>query len=153
MTKFISYDDTASVRLKCEYAKERNLGGVMIWTLGQDVIGDDQPLAETVGGSMDIVSGTDESPQRSPISFLLLNNYPNPFNASTVIPFYLAKEEEIHLEVLDILGRRITTLVNEKKTKGWHKTYFSSAGIPSGLYFYKIQSSSFSKIYKMAILK
>ncbi|MCD6441539.1 MAG: T9SS type A sorting domain-containing protein, partial [Candidatus Marinimicrobia bacterium] len=128
-------------------------GGVMIWALGQDVIGDDQPLAETVGRSMNLVSGIYSSQQGIPESFLLLKNYPNPFNASTVIPFYLAKEEEIHLEVFDILGRQITTLVNEKKTKGWHKVYFSSAGIPSGLYFYKIQSSSFSKIYKMAILK
>jgi len=153
MTKFISYDDTASVRLKCEYAKERNLGGVMIWALGQDVIGNDQPLLEAVGGSMDIVSGTDESPQRAPTSFLLLKNYPNPFNASTVIPFYLAKGEEIHLEVFDILGRRITTLINKKKTQGWHKAYFSSAGIPSGLYFYRLQCASFSKMIKMTILK
>jgi len=48
-TKFITFDDTTSVRLKCEYAKEQNLAGVMIWALGQDVIGNTQPLLETVG--------------------------------------------------------------------------------------------------------
>lgn len=125
----------------------------MIWALGHDVIGNNQPLLETVGRTMDIVTDTCPSSMEIPKSFVLLNNYPNPFNASTVIPFYVPNEERIKLEIFNVVGERISILVNDVKSVGWHHAHFYSEGMPSGVYFYRLSASAFSKTGKMILIK
>lgn len=158
MTKFISYDDTASVRLKCEYAKERNLGGVMIWALGQDVIGDDQPLAETVGRSMDLVSGIYLSQQGIPESFLLLNNYPNPFNASTTIRYEVNLKSFIEVKVYNLKGKEIKTLVYKIQDASEHEVKWDGIDkygkdVSSGIYFYVLRAGKDLKFKKMVLTR
>ncbi len=152
-TKLISYDDSISVRLKCEYAKEKNLAGVMIWALGQDVIGYAQPLLATVGRTMEITTDTIPSHVEIPKSFVLLDNYPNPFNTSTIIPYYVVKESIITIEIFNINGQRISILVNENKPIGWYYAHFSAYDLPSGVYFYRLFASNFSKTGKMLLAK
>lgn len=74
-----------------------------------------------------------------PRSFSLDQNYPNPFNPVTTIGFGLASAANVNLTVYDILGRRVTVLVNENLGAGHHQVTFDGARLASGVYFYRIQ--------------
>jgi len=150
-TKFISYDDTQSVRLKCEYALKSDLSGVMIWALGQDVIGGGQPLMEAVGRAMQ--TGSAEENGEKPLASALLNAYPNPFNTGTTIAFTLGRPGRARLEVFNLSGERIRIILNEDRAAGPQTVPFDGAGLPSGTYFYRLTTPSFSKTGKMALLK
>jgi chitinase len=152
-TKLISFDDSVSVRLKCEYAREKNLAGVMIWALGHDMIGYNQPLLTTVGKAMGLSTQAPTIPIEIPSTFVLLNNYPNPFNENTNIPYYVAREEMIKLEVFDIAGKHISILVNEQKPVGWYTARFVAGDLPSGEYYYRLSATNFSEAGKMLLTK
>jgi len=152
-TKLISFDDSASVRLKCEYAKEKNLAGVMIWALGHDVIGYNQPLLTTVGKAMGLSTQAATSPNEIPATFILLSNFPNPFNESTIIPYYVAREAMVKLEVFNTSGKQISILVNEQQPVGWYTARFAAGDLPSGEYFYRLSASNFSETGKMVLVK
>jgi hypothetical protein len=84
----------------------------------------------------------------------LSQNYPNPFNPITRIAFTLPHESKVTLKVYDIAGRVITTLVNnEIKAAGIHFAIFEATELPSGIYFYKLETESYSNIKKMILLK
>ena len=152
-TKLITFDDSVSVRLKCEYAREKNLAGVMIWALGHDAIGYNQPLLTTIGKVIGLSTQASASPIVMPSTFVLLNNYPNPFNESNMIPYYVAREAIIKLEVFDIEGKQISILVNEQKPVGWHTARFAAGDLPSGEYFYRLSAINFSETGKMLLVK
>ena len=88
-----------------------------------------------------------------PFEFSLEQNYPNPFNPSTTIQFSIPSEGVIKLTVLNIIGEEIETLVNEYKTEGTHQVIFNAENIPSGIYFYKLDSGSFTQTRKMILIK
>ena len=93
----------------------------------------------------------------SPLNFSLSQNFPNPFNPTTIIKFDLPFDGLVQLEVYDILGRRVATLINENKAAGKYEVNFSATGVASslasGVYIYKIQSGSFVNSKKMILLK
>jgi len=88
-----------------------------------------------------------------PTTYCLYQNYPNPFNPITTIKFDLPKDGLITLEIYDILGRRITTLVNEPRTAGSYEQVFDASSLASGVYVYKIQSGDYVNSKKMILLK
>jgi hypothetical protein len=88
-----------------------------------------------------------------PTDYALYQNYPNPFNPITTIKFDLPKDGLITLEVYDILGRRITTLVNEHRSAGSYEQVFDASSIASGVYVYKLQAGDFIRSKKMILLK
>lgn len=93
-----------------------------------------------------------------PESFSLMQNYPNPFNPSTTINFTITNSGEqvgsfTTLKIYDVLGKEITTLVNEYKPAGNYKAQFNATNITSGVYFYKLTSGNFSETKKMILLK
>jgi len=94
-----------------------------------------------------------------PTEFSLEQNYPNPFNPSTAVSYQLAVDSRVTLKVYDILGKEITTLVNEVKEAGNHQVNFSAENLTSGVYFYSINASAingeknFSSVKKMLLLK
>jgi len=88
-----------------------------------------------------------------PANYLLSQNYPNPFNPSTSISYSLPKSGYVTLKVFNILGNEVTTLVNEAKAAGQYNVEFNASNLPSGIYFYKIQSGSFTETKKMILLK
>lgn len=88
-----------------------------------------------------------------PHEYQLAQNYPNPFNPSTIINFSIPKSGLVKLVVYDILGREVTTLVNEAKVAGNYSVTFDASSIPSGVYFYKLTSGSFVSTKKMALVK
>ncbi len=88
-----------------------------------------------------------------PLSFKLEQNYPNPFNPQTVMRFQVPREAFVTLRVLDILGRQISTLVNEELSPGLHERVFHAEGMPSGVYFYRLEAAGFVQVRKMLLQK
>jgi len=85
--------------------------------------------------------------------FNLEQNYPNPFNPSTSIQYALSSRQFVSLEVYDVLGNEIATLVNEEKPAGSYEVEFNSTSLPSGIYFYRLQAGSFIESKKMILIK
>jgi len=85
--------------------------------------------------------------------FLLEQNYPNPFNPRTSIQYAINSRQFVSLKVYDVLGSEIATLVNEEKPAGEYEVEFDGTELPSGVYFYKLQSGMFSETKKMIFLK
>jgi subtilisin family serine protease len=90
-----------------------------------------------------------------PTEFSLQQNYPNPFNPSTTIEYVIPNgvRNLVTLKVYDLLGNEVTTLVNEEKSAGTYQVVFDASALTSGIYFYKLQASSFSQSRKMILLK
>ncbi|UCE65249.1 MAG: right-handed parallel beta-helix repeat-containing protein [Candidatus Zixiibacteriota bacterium] len=88
-----------------------------------------------------------------PKYFELKQNYPNPFNNSTQISYALPQAAHVIIEVYDILGRRVSVLVDEDQQAGYHQITWRAAGKSSGVYFYKLQTGEFTRTRKMILLK
>jgi hypothetical protein len=88
-----------------------------------------------------------------PTQFKLEQNYPNPFNPSMVIKFGLPERSIVILNVYDILGNEITTFVNLEKFVGSYELTWNATNLPSGVYFYRLQASSFVETKKMILKK
>jgi hypothetical protein len=101
-------------------------------------------------------SGTSRAEQLSPTApktFLLEQNYPNPFNPSTTIRYQLPVASEVKLEVYDVLGKKIATLVNERQSAGSYQVVWNASGLSSGTYFYRLQAGTFVETKKMIMVK
>jgi uncharacterized lipoprotein YddW (UPF0748 family) len=98
----------------------------------------------------EITSVSDEIAS-APKEFRLLQNYPNPFNPSTTIVFDLDRGGKVSLEVFDILGRKIKTLLSEEMSPGRHNIHFDASDLSSGQYIYRIISGD-RQISKMMVL-
>jgi hypothetical protein len=88
-----------------------------------------------------------------PEGFSLSQNYPNPFNPSTKIKFALPNSSIVKLAVYDMLGREVSSLVNEQLQPGTYEYEFEASGLNSGVYFYKIESNNFTETKKMLLIK
>jgi minor extracellular serine protease Vpr len=96
--------------------------------------------------------------QLQPEIFRLGQNYPNPFNPSTQISYNIPKSGLVKLQIFDILGRSVATLVNSEQEAGdhyvvWNGISSNGALASSGVYFYRLESGSFSKTERMLLLK
>ena len=96
---------------------------------------------------------TEDQEQIIPKEYSLYQNYPNPFNPNTTIKYDLPKDGLVSLEIFDILGRRITTLVNENRNAGSYEQTFNASSLASGVYVYKLQAGDFISSKKMILLK
>lgn len=94
-----------------------------------------------------------EGNQNLPESHVLLYNYPNPFNPSTTIEFYLPFSSYIELKVFNVLGKEITTLQKEYLFAGFHKVDFNAKGLTSGVYFVTLNTKGNLKVKKILLLK
>ncbi|MEX2605604.1 MAG: pectinesterase family protein, partial [Gracilimonas sp.] len=88
-----------------------------------------------------------------PNEYEMRQNYPNPFNPSTKIGYSLPKTGHINISVYDLLGRKVTTLVNERKQPGEYEINFDASNLASGIYFYRIEANNFSQVNKMTLMK
>lgn len=94
-----------------------------------------------------------EKEDETPKDFQLIQNYPNPFNPSTTISFSLPKEQNVSLIVYDVIGNQIQTLISKYLQQGNYAIKFNAADIPSGIYFYRIQTEQFTEVKKMILAK
>ena len=92
-------------------------------------------------------------PPSSPLDFALEQNYPNPFNPSTMIRFTIPVSGFTSLKVFDLLGNEVAILVNKELSTGNHSYEWSDVRLPSGIYFYRLNSGPFSQIKKLVLLK
>jgi photosystem II stability/assembly factor-like uncharacterized protein len=104
-----------------------------------------RPLSEMITGV--------ERSSELPAEFKLSQNYPNPWNPSTIIKYTIPKTSRVILKLYDITGKVIKTLVNEEKTAGNYELTIKAGNLPSGVYFYRIQAGSFVQTKKMILIK
>ena len=88
----------------------------------------------------------------------LLQNSPNPFNPSTTIKFYIPNASDVSIKIYDIMGREVTTLINQQATAGYHNVYWNGKNsrgenVASGVYLYRLTAGNFSETKKMNLLK
>ena len=108
-----------------------------------------------------IVSPTsvgDENSAGVPKNYILQQNFPNPFNSSTLISYYLPKKGKVNLEVYNILGQRIRILVEKEEEPGlkiisWEGKDDRGLNVPTGIYFYRLTAQDFVDTKKMVYLK
>ncbi len=112
-------------------------------------------LKSTNGGNV-LVKNTESS---IPSSFFLYQNYPNPFNPTTSIKYCIPvcnsseSWNPVIMKIYNILGKEIATLVNEKQSPGTYEVKFDARNLPSGVYFYKLQSENFIEVKRMVLIK
>jgi hypothetical protein len=95
-----------------------------------------------------------ETPGRTvPKEFRLEQNYPNPFNPSTVIEFTLPQRAHVSLELYDVLGRRVMTLVDGTLEAGSHRTVVDASRLAAGVFFYRLTAADRSMTKKMMVLR
>jgi hypothetical protein len=85
--------------------------------------------------------------------YSLSQNFPNPFNPSTIINYSVPKAGLVTIKVYDVLGKEVETLVNEKRSTGNYSVQFNGNYLSSGIYFYRMQSGNFSETKKLILLK
>lgn len=85
--------------------------------------------------------------------YALNQNYPNPFNPTTQISFQLPQSGDVNLEVFDVLGRKVATLLNEQLKAGAHTVNFDASRLASGIYIYRLKSGSFVSTRRMMLIK
>jgi hypothetical protein len=85
--------------------------------------------------------------------YVLNQNYPNPFNNFTVIYYSIPEEGFVILKVYNLLGKELAVLLNEEKQTGNYEVSFDATGLPSGIYFYRLQAGNYIETKKMVLMK
>jgi hypothetical protein len=88
-----------------------------------------------------------------PGQFALEQNYPNPFNPTTVVRYQLPLASNVRLVVFDLLGREVSSLVNEREGPGSYEVKFDGAGLSSGVYFYRLTADNLVQTRKLMLLR
>jgi hypothetical protein len=88
-----------------------------------------------------------------PLFYALGQNYPNPFNPLTAIRFALPKAGHVSVQVFDLLGREVATLVNEPKNAGVFTVSFDARHLSTGVYYYNLRAGGITLVKKMVLLK
>lgn len=110
------------------------------------IFADSEPI--NISGSV-----SNENEEQLPHEFKLSQNYPNPFNPVTIISYQLPKQSQVRLEVFDMTGRKVKTLVNKSQPSGMHQTSLDARGLSSGVYIYKLVAGDFVSVKKMLLIK
>jgi predicted outer membrane repeat protein len=107
------------------------------------------------GRNSDWITGMDDSPGGAnlPLKVSLSQNHPNPFNPSTIIQYDLPRAADVRLEIFDILGRRIETLIDARQEAGHHTAIWDGKDNSSGIYFYRIKAGDYTETKKMLLLR
>ncbi len=103
--------------------------------------------------STDIDLSTDDKDINIPSAFKLYANYPNPFNPITIIGFELQSNSEVNLNIYNLRGQLVDTILNEHISAGYHKVIWNARNYPSGIYFARLTAGDYSATQKMILLK
>ncbi len=98
-------------------------------------------------------AGINNNSVETPLTFSLYQNYPNPFNPSTEIKFSIPQSNQVTLEIFNLLGQKVATLVNRQLSAGNYTERFDASMLSSGIYFYTLKAGSFFVTKKMMLLK
>lgn len=140
--KFLSFDDTLSVRFKCKFVRENRLRGVIIWALGQDVVNGEEVLLETIGNNLTLV-GIDKHNSGNVCGGFKAYCYPNPFNSVTTLSVTLAQNCYVRVDLYDMLGRFLLRLYDGYMNAGTNRLRLDSrGGLSSGQYVYVVSAGN-----------
>ena len=106
-----------------------------------------------IGDTNNVATGIDDKDLKAAYSYKLEQNYPNPFNPETTIDYALAQAGKVKVEVYNLLGQKVETLVNEFQPAGTYTVKFDGAKLSSGVYFYKIHAGDFTQTRKMVLMR
>jgi hypothetical protein len=154
--RVIRVTDPASPQLVGSYNTPGS--GLGVFVAGEHVyVADQYSLILLTNPYYTAVREIDDGETR-PCDFVLFQNYPNPFNPATNIEFVLPKSGQVKIEIFNILGQKIRTLVDEclkpgHKLVDWDGKDDSGKEVSSGIYFYRIATDEFSEAKKMLLLK
>ena len=103
----------------------------------------------------DVVSGINANnfQANSPGTYELYQNYPNPFNPQTTIRYGIPAQGKVQLNVYDILGKKVVTLVDDVIEAGTHHINWDAGHLPTGVYLYRLQSQDFVQTRKLLLIK
>ncbi|HEX5132769.1 MAG TPA: S8 family serine peptidase [Candidatus Krumholzibacteria bacterium] len=153
-----TFPTNAKIRFRCDASN--NSDDVYIdaitWRGNTAVAGPVEGTPLVASGRRSVVDPTvDPGAPEAAVAFTtsLAQNYPNPFNPRTTIAYTLASETLVQLDVFDVSGRRVASLVNEIKGAGRHVVDFDAAGLSSGIYFYRLNAGGVIEQKKMVLLK
>lgn len=104
-------------------------------------------------GDTTIWTDVEDNENQQERTFVLNQNFPNPFNSQTTISYYLPHRSHITLKLYDILGKELKILLREELESGEHNLKFIDNSLPSGVYFYELRGDSFREIKKMTMIK
>lgn len=107
----------------------------------------------TIDVSLRTISGVGEVGENGAGSFKLWLNYPNPFNPNTTISYRIPSRGHVNLNVFDIRGKEVASLVDEVKKQGNYSLNWDASALPSGVYFCRIQSGIYAETIKMVLLR
>jgi hypothetical protein len=88
-----------------------------------------------------------------PIVYSLKQNYPNPFNPATTIEFEIPASSFVSLRIYDVLGRLVSTIVNEEMTARNYAFNINTSDLSAGIYFYTLRAGDFAQTKKMVLIK
>ena len=127
-----------------------NLGAIVVW---QDYRSGSEFDVYEVGFNTTGVIGIDPFGNNTPDEYSLSQNYPNPFNPSTLITYGIKTSGNVKISVYDILGQNLSVIVDKVQNAGEHSVIWDASGFPGGVYFYRIESGSFTASKKMILVK
>lgn len=123
------------------------------FSVAHDAVGNSEPIKTVADASTTITVSTEEGVVDLPLQYELFQNYPNPFNPSTTINFALPEQSDVTIQIYDVTGRRVATLLNENRPAGYHNITWNAGSVASGTYFYRIHAGSFSSVKKLTLVK
>ena len=116
--------------------------------------GDANYSPQTGKGTLTItLTGVEKNPTSVPTVYDLSQNYPNPFNPTSTIRYDIPKTGFVNISVYNILGEKISVLVNEMKSPGHYEIIFDAKKLSSGIYIYSIRAGDFIQSKKMILMK
>jgi hypothetical protein len=146
---FIPGHGTTNALQRYSFTDSSALPGAWYYRLKQTDLDGSIHYSEGVRSSL--LTGVED--RSMPASYALAQNYPNPFNPSTTIRFALPEAGEVSLIVMNTLGQKVATLLDGVQVAGYHTVTFSAQGLPSGVYFYRLQTGTFTETKKLTLLR
>jgi hypothetical protein len=130
----------------------------------KDAVGQPSPVGEAISTNHIVFSGfldggititvvEENKILVNPDNFKLCQNYPNPFNPETTIEFWVKEPCNVVLKLYDLLGQEVTRLINKQSQPGKYQFKFIANGLPSGVYFYRIDMGNYRAVRKMVLLE
>jgi hypothetical protein len=101
----------------------------------------------------EFVTAVERHTNAVPAKFCLDQNYPNPFNPSTTISFTLPAKSFVKLNVYDVLGKELSTIINDELPAGTHSRTWNAGAMPSGVYYYVLRAGEFNAAQSMVLIK
>ncbi len=139
---FVEGSGTSSSEREYSFIDEKPSPGCQNYRLKQIDINGETDYSESIEIRIEL-----------PESYALQQNFPNPFNPSTKIEFSLPAPGRVRLNIYDCLGRKVSTLLDEYLSAGYHSYIWDASGLNSGVYFYSLRAGEFSGMKKSLLIK